>query len=52
MEDAITDFKAWYFSKPIFTRTYLAICVGMTLLTTLGILSGMQLFYTFKLAFL
>jgi len=47
MEDGLRDFKAWYFSKPLLTRTYLAICVGMTLAITLGLLKPFSLFYTF-----
>ena len=52
MEDALADFKIWYFSKPLFTRTYLAICTAVTLLITLKLLSPMTILYTFKNAFL
>ena len=52
MEDALADFKIWYFSKPLFTRTYLAICTVFTLLITLKLVSPMSLLYTFKSAFL
>jgi len=50
MEDGLRDFKAWYFTKPLITRTYLAICVGFTIAVSLGLLNPLQLFYTFESA--
>lgn len=51
MEDAVSEFKTWYFAKPLVTRSYLAVCVSMTLLITLGIVSPKMLFYTFGQTF-
>ena len=48
----MTEFKAWYFSKPLVTRTYLAICTVFTLLITLQVLNPIILFYTFRTAFM
>lgn len=50
MEDGFRDLKAWYFSKPLVTRTYLAICVGMTMTITFKLVNPMMLFYTFDSA--
>lgn len=51
MEDGLADFKAWYFTKPIFTRTYLSICTVLTLLITLQLVNPMILLYTFDATF-
>jgi Derlin-2/3 len=48
----VSEFKTWYFSKPLVTRTYLAICTAMTLLITLGLIGPKLLFYTFSTAIL
>ena len=45
MEDALSEFKAWYFTKPLFTRTYLAACTVLTLLITLRLVNGLNLIY-------
>lgn len=50
MDEGFKEFKAWFFSKPLVTRTYLAICVGMTLAITLKLANPMNLFYTFDAA--
>jgi Derlin-2/3 len=48
----VSEFKTWYFSKPLVTRTYLAICTAMTLLITLQLLNPKLLYYTFSTAIL
>lgn len=51
MEDAFGDFKTWYFAKPLVTRTFLAICVAVTLLMTFGLVSPYTFLYTFRQTF-
>ena len=51
MEDALGDFKAWYFTKPLFTRTYLSVCTVMTLLISLRMVNPMALLYSFNATF-
>lgn len=48
MEDAFSDFKSWYFSKPLVTRTYLTGVFMMAALVSLAIVSPFALTYTFK----
>jgi hypothetical protein len=48
MEDAFSDFKAWYFSKPLVTRTYLSGVCLLATLVSLAIVSPYGLTYTFK----
>ena len=47
MEEALEEFKGWYMTRPIFTRTYLSVCVVMTLLVTLKVVAPQILAYTF-----
>ena len=51
MDDAWSEFKVWYNSKPLVTRSYLAGCVGVTLLVTLGLLNPMTLLYSPRATF-
>ena len=51
MEEALGDFKAWYFTKPLFTRTYLSVCTVVTLLITLRMVNPMALIYSFNSTF-
>ena len=52
MQDGINDFKTWYMSKPLFTRSFLAASVVITIVITLGLVSPYSLYYTFEEAFL
>ena len=52
MEDAMTDFKAWYKRQPVFTRTYLSVCVVVTLMITLKMVNPFNLLYDLIQAFL
>jgi len=47
MDDPVAEFRTWYFSKPVFTRTYMAGSVILALLTTIGIITPYSLYYTF-----
>ena len=47
----MTDFKAWYFRQPVYTRTYLTVCVVVTLMITLKMVNPLNLLYDFNLAF-
>lgn len=47
MDDPVAEFRNWYFSKPFFTRTYMAASVVFALLTMLEIVSPYSLYYTF-----
>ena len=46
MDDAWSEFKVWYNSKPLVTRSYLAGCVAITILVSLGAINPMSLLYT------
>lgn len=48
MDDAFSDFKSWYFSKPLATRTYLSGVFLLAALVSLAIVSPYGLTYTFK----
>lgn len=48
MEDAFEEFKGWYMTRPFFTRTYLSVCVGITLLVSLRVVAPQILAYTFR----
>jgi hypothetical protein len=48
MEDAFSDFKAWYFSKPLVTRSYLTGTFLLAVLVSMGIVSPYSLTYTFS----
>lgn len=48
MDDALSDFKAWYFSKPLVTRTYLTGVFLLSTLVSLNVVSPYSLTYTFK----
>lgn len=50
MDDALADFKAWYFSKPLVTRSYLSGVFLLSTLVSLNIVSPYSLTYTFKQA--
>lgn len=52
MDDAATDFSAWYKSQPLFTRTFLTISFAFTVLTSLDLLNYAYLYYTFNDAFM
>jgi len=52
MDDAFSDFKSWYFSKPLVTRTFLTGVFILAALVSLGIVSPYSLTYTFKEGFL
>ncbi len=48
MDDAFSDFKAWYLSKPLFTRTFLTGVFVLAALVSLGIVTPYALTYTFR----
>jgi hypothetical protein len=48
MDDPIQEFKNWYLSKPIVTRTYMAGSVILGLLTVLDIVTPYHLYYNFE----
>lgn len=52
MENAVEDFKGWYFTKPLFTRTYLTLVTLVTLMITLRVVAPLSLAYSFRTAFL
>jgi hypothetical protein len=51
MDEALGDFKAWYFTKPLFTRTYLTVCTVFTLLISLRLVGPLMLLYSFEATF-
>lgn len=52
MDDSLADFKAWYMSRPLITRSYLAGCIVLTILVSLGVLNPYALTYTFREGFM
>lgn len=48
MDDAFSDFKSWYLSKPLVTRSYLTGVFILAAVVSLGIVSPYALTYTFK----
>ena len=48
MDDAFSDFKSWYFSKPLVTRTYLSGVFLLAALVSMAVVSPYGLTYTFK----
>ena len=48
MEDAFSDFKSWYFAKPLVTRSYLTGTLILAMLVSLGVVSPYSLTYTFS----
>jgi di/tricarboxylate transporter len=51
MEDAVEQFKGWYFAQPIFTRSFLTACTIQTLLLSFGMVSPFTLIYSFRQTF-
>lgn len=51
MEDAFSDFKSWYLSKPLVTRSYLTVVFILAAIVSLGFLSPYSFVYTFKQTF-
>lgn len=48
MDDPIQEFKTWYTSQPIFTRTYITGAFIIACGISLGFLSPYSLYYTFS----
>lgn len=47
MDDPIQEFRNWYFTKPVVTRTYMTGSVILGILTVLNILTPYNLYYDF-----
>ena len=47
MDDPVLEIKNWYLSKPLVTRSYIAVSTLLALLLTLNIISPYALYYTF-----
>jgi hypothetical protein len=52
MNDAFSDFKSWYFSKPLITRSYLTGVFILAALVSLGITSPYSLIHSFEDTFM
>lgn len=48
MDDAFSDFKAWYLSKPLITRSFLTGVFVLAAVISLGLVSPYSLTYTFN----
>lgn len=51
MEDAFSDFKSWYLSKPLVTRSYLTGVFILAAIVSLNIVTPYALTYSFKETF-
>lgn len=52
MEDPVQEFKQWYRSQPVVTRTYIAGSFIIACCLSLKFIEGFSLTYTFQTAFL
>lgn len=51
MDDPIQEFKQWYRSQPVVTRTYMAGAFIISVLLSLKLVDGFSLTYTFGTTF-
>jgi hypothetical protein len=51
MNDPVSEFKAWFRSKPVFTRTYIASTFVLVIVYTFGWLGANHIYYDPTLTF-